>query len=168
MYFSTYSFPKGRLFLASSDKGLAWAYYIRPTEDIVEIIQSFKKKAIALKEDKHQLTRALKLFDRYFNGKKEDFSSLPLDFIFGSKYQQRVWTEIRNISYGETASYKTIAEKLGHKGYRSIGQALNKNPIIIAVPCHRIISADRKIGGFGAGLDLKRYLLNLENPQLSF
>lgn len=167
LYFSTYSFPKGQLFFASSEKGLVWAYYIRPNEEISEIIKKFREKSIALKEDPNRLIKTIKLFDRYFGGEKEDFSSLALDFIFGTKYQQKVWSETRKVPHGQTASYKTIAEKLGNKGYRSIGQALNKNPIIIAVPCHRIISADSSIGGFGAGLDLKRYLLSLENPQLT-
>ena len=77
-----------------------------------------------------------------------------------------MWQATRKIPFGEVAAYKDVAQKLRSRGYQSVGQALNRNPLIIVVPCHRVISADGSLGGFGAGLDLKRYLLRLEGVSL--
>lgn len=71
------------------------------------------------------------------------------------------------IPYGETRSYKEIAEMAGSpKAYRAVGNANNKNPISIIVPCHRVIGADGKLVGYGGGIEKKRYLLNLERKYL--
>lgn len=103
-----------------------------------------------------------KLFNQYFNGQKVDFSKLPIHFIFGTPYQQNIWKEAAKIPYGKTETYKSLSLKMNHNGFRSAGQALSKNPLIILVPCHRVL-ATGSLGGFSAGLPLKKYLLELEN-----
>ena len=102
------------------------------------------------------------LLDKYFQGKNPDFSVLKLDFSTASSFQRKVWSLARKIPYGSTVSYKHLAEKIGHKGYRSIGQALHRNPWLIVVPCHRVVRCNGGLGGFGAGLQVKKYLLDLE------
>jgi methylated-DNA-[protein]-cysteine S-methyltransferase len=155
MFFTVYSFPKGQLFLVRSEKGLAWAQYLKTQETILRASKFFKDSSIPLDQQDDKFAQEKSLFDRFFAGQKEDFLSLKLDYIIGTPYQQSVWDEARRIAYGETVSYKVLAERLHHTGYRSIGQALGKNPLIIVVPCHRIIGSDGRLTGFGAGMDLK-------------
>ncbi len=97
----------------------------------------------------------------YFNKKRKSFS-VPLDFT-GSEFQLKVWNELQKIPYGETVSYKTIAERLGdEKLIRAVGKANGANPIPIIVPCHRVINSDGSLAGYSAGLKIKEKLLKLE------
>ncbi|MCL2108153.1 MAG: methylated-DNA--[protein]-cysteine S-methyltransferase [Oscillospiraceae bacterium] len=104
----------------------------------------------------------------YFSGKRREFD-LPLS-PHNSKstaFQRAVWGALLSVPYGETASYKAIAEKVGSpKASRAVGMANNKNPIWIIIPCHRIIGADGGLVGYGGGLDMKKRLLDLERGVL--
>ncbi len=162
MFYTILNFPVGQVFLAKSDKGLSFASFIKNKRQLGEILDLFKKKQIRLELDKKKFREEARLFGRYFQGKKEDFASLQLDLGFGTDFQRRVWLEARKIPYRKTASYKSLAERLKQKGYRSIGQALGRNPLLIVIPCHRVICSDGSLGGFGSGLKLKEFLLGLE------
>lgn len=98
----------------------------------------------------------------YFDGKRKNF-----DFPYkleGTEFQMKVWKALQGIPYGETRSYKDIAVAVGcPQGARAVGMANNRNPILIAVPCHRVIGADGKLVGYGCGLDMKEALLQLES-----
>ncbi|WP_246566237.1 methylated-DNA--[protein]-cysteine S-methyltransferase [Tissierella simiarum] len=101
----------------------------------------------------------------YLEGKLKKFT-LPI-FLRGTSFQKKVWEELLNIPYGETRTYKYIAEKIGSaKGYRAVGGALNKNPIAIIVPCHRVIGSNGKLVGFAGGVELKDQLLKLERDNI--
>jgi methylated-DNA-[protein]-cysteine S-methyltransferase len=81
----------------------------------------------------------------------------------GTTFQMKVWGELTKIPYGETASYKDIAARIGsHKAVRAVGGANHRNPIIIMVPCHRVIGSSGGLVGFGGGLWRKEFLLDLE------
>ena len=96
----------------------------------------------------------------YFGYKTFD---LPLDFSQGTDFQKRVWKVLQQIPFGETKSYREVAILAGSpKAQRAVGQAVNKNPFLIVVPCHRVIKSDGGTGGFGAGLDKKRALMKHE------
>ncbi len=164
MFYTILDFPLGKIFLAKSEKGLSLASSLKNQNRFEEITEFFKRKSIPLELQGKKFHREEKLFSQYFEGKKEDFTSLPLDFISGTPYQRKVWLETRKISYGTTQTYKSLAEKLNHRGYRSIGQALSRNPLLIVIPCHRVISSDGSLGGFTGGLELKKFLLRLEKP----
>lgn len=98
----------------------------------------------------------------YLGGRRKTFD-LPLN-PRGTEFQKRVWDSLLNIPYGETRSYKDIAESAGSpKGYRAVGMANNKNPIMIIIPCHRVIGANGKMVGYGFGIDVKKKLLDLES-----
>lgn len=98
----------------------------------------------------------------YLDAKRKEFN-LPLN-PKGTNFQKRVWDKLRTIKYGETKSYMQIAELVGNpKACRAVGNANNKNPILLAIPCHRVIGKDGKLVGFGAGLDVKKFLLELES-----
>lgn len=82
----------------------------------------------------------------------------------GTEFQKKVWQALRAIPYGETRTYKQIAEAVGSpKAFRAVGMANNKNPIICIIPCHRVIGANGKLVGFACGLDVKEKLLRIEN-----
>lgn len=100
------------------------------------------------------------LFD-YFHGRLRNFN-LPLQ-PQGSVYQQKIWSLMREVKYGFTMSYKTLAEAAGDPlGSRAVGTASAANPIMILIPCHRIIGSDRALVGYRYGLDKKTKLLQLE------
>jgi methylated-DNA-[protein]-cysteine S-methyltransferase len=97
----------------------------------------------------------------YFAGELLAFD-LPLE-LDGSPFQREVWGALREIPYGETASYAEVAEAVGRpSAARAVGNANGSNPVAIIVPCHRVIAAGGKLGGYGGGLDRKRLLLELE------
>jgi O-6-methylguanine DNA methyltransferase len=161
--YTTYDFAKGKLFLGKTEKGLCIVKFIRKAAHIKNTVLSLEKISVQVKAaNKSAFLREIKLFDRYFQGKPDSFDSITPDYIFGTPYQQKVWNKARNIPYGKTVSYKDLALQLLSRGYRSVGQALGKNPLLIVVPCHRIIRSDGSLGGFGAGLGLKKWLLALE------
>jgi methylated-DNA-[protein]-cysteine S-methyltransferase len=164
MFYTILDFPLGKIFLAKSERGLSLASSLKNRNRFEEITEFFKRKSILLELQRKKFHREEKLFSQYFEGKKEDFTSLPLDFISGTPYQRKVWLETRKIPYGKTQTYKFLAKKLNHRGYRSIGQALSRNPLLIVIPCHRVLSSDGSIGGFTGGLELKKFLLRLEKP----
>lgn len=100
--------------------------------------------------------------DEYFSGKRKVFD-LPIRYE-GTCFQQKVWKQLQTIPYGETRSYSDIADAVGNaKAVRAVGQANNKNPILIIIPCHRVINKNGNLAGFACGLEVKKYLLELES-----
>ena len=120
----------------------------------------------ALVEDlKHPiLLKTAQQLNEYFAGKRQQFD-LPLDFE-GTVFQQQVWQALLTIPFGETRSYKQIAEQIGNvKAVRAVGAANGKNPISIIAPCHRVVGANGKLVGFAGGLENKEILLKIEKLQ---
>ena len=114
-----------------------------------------------LEENAEKNRDVIKQLKEYFSGARKRFD-LPLH-VMGTAFQKRVWRQLCQIPFGQTASYKEIAEKIGKpKAMRAVGQANHRNPIPIIIPCHRIIGADGHLVGFGGGLDKKRFLLSHE------
>ncbi len=90
--------------------------------------------------------------------------SLPLDLRAGTSFQRQVWRALRSIPFGQTRSYLQVAQSIGQpQSARPVGQACGKNPIPIFVPCHRVISANGRLGGFSSGLHIKEALLAIED-----
>ena len=105
--------------------------------------------------------RAAQQLDEYFAGKRQQFN-LPLRPL-GTAFQRAVWDELLLIPYGETRSYKQIAQAIGNpNACRAVGMANNKNPISIFIPCHRVVGSSGSLTGYGGGLDMKKKLLTLE------
>lgn len=99
--------------------------------------------------------------NEYLDGSRKTFN-FPYE-LRGTEFQKKVWTELCKIPYGETRTYKDIAVAIGNpKASRAVGMANNKNPIIIAVPCHRVIGANGSLTGYAGGLGMKAALLSLE------
>lgn len=113
-------------------------------------------------ENKNNITEKAALeLSEYFSGKRTKFT-FPINTI-GTNFQIKVWNELLKIPFGKTVSYGYIAERIGGKHYaRAVGSAVNKNPILIAIPCHRVIGQNGSLTGFACGLLVKKYLLNIE------
>lgn len=107
------------------------------------------------------LRRAAAQLAEYFAGTRTRFD-LPLASV-GTEFQRRVWAATSTITFGETATYGEIARKIGApNAARAVGGALNRNPICIVVPCHRVVGSSGKLTGYDGGVDRKAFLLNLE------
>ena len=103
-----------------------------------------------------------KQLDEYFAGKRTKFE-LNIS-PKGTAFQKKVWAELLKIPYGKTKSYQEIAKAIGKpSAQRAVGSACNKNPILLIIPCHRVVSKSGKLTGFACGLDVKQNLLNIEN-----
>jgi methylated-DNA-[protein]-cysteine S-methyltransferase len=105
-----------------------------------------------------ELTKRLK---DYFSGKRVEFPD-ELDLSSATDFQRQVWRLTRLIPYGETRSYGWLAQRLGKKGARAVGQALARNRLPVIIPCHRVVASDGASGDYSGGVGLKRALLRLE------
>ena len=142
--------PMGAFEIASDGEKLKYIKLLNNQEKTAENADFLVEKA------KLQLAE-------YLSGKRKDFD-LPLDFAQGTKFQQKVWTALQNIPYGQTKSYGQVAAEVGSPGgARAVGNAVHENPFLIIVPCHRVITGDGTIGGFGSGLSVKRNLFAVED-----
>ena len=118
-------------------------------------------EAIKLQPDDPYMFNVFKQLKEYLNWERKEFD-VPLD-LRGTEFQKGVWKELGKIPYGKTISYKELAIKVGGETKtRAVGQANALNPTPIIVPCHRVINANGKLGGYSCGLDVKEKLLELE------
>ena len=123
----------------------------------VEGWQGTYKETEVIKETYRQLSE-------YFAGKRDSFD-IPIK-TQGTDFQEKVWNALKQIPYGETRSHKDIAIAIGKpKAMRAVGMANNRNPIMIVIPCHRVIGANGQLIGYGGGLDVKEKLLTLEKAK---
>ena len=151
IYRFTYDTVLGSVTFVEEDGALLAITTHRPYEGI-------EHETALIKEANRQLSE-------YLKGERQMFY-LPLN-PRGTDFQKRVWRALCDIPYGETRSYKQIAEAIGNpKAVRAVGMANNRNPITIVVPCHRVIGADGKLVGYGGGLEMKEFLLRLESCSL--
>ena len=143
----TYETVLGSVTFVEED-GALLTISMQPSEKGTQQETSLIKKA-------HQQTT------EYLKGERKEFD-LPLR-MKGTDFQIRVWNALLDIPYGETRSYKQIAEAIHNpKGMRAVGMANNRNPFLIVVPCHRVIGANGSLVGYGEGLEMKEFLLKLE------
>jgi methylated-DNA-[protein]-cysteine S-methyltransferase len=123
--------------------------------------------------DSHSCTTAcatahecIKQLDEYFKGKRKVFE-LNVNPC-GTDFQKKIWAALLEIPYGYTSSYGEIAGKVGNKkAARAVGNANNRNPISIIIPCHRVISSDGSLSGYGGGKWRKKWLLDHERKNMS-
>ncbi len=144
----------GSLFLLASEKGLRQIFWNRQASHLPKKLDvSIPTHAI--------LFQAAKELSEYFDGDRQKFH-VPLD-LEGTDFQQQVWQELLKIPFGETRSYSDVAKAIKNaKAVRGVGTANGRNPLCIIVPCHRVITADGKLGGYSGGLDKKVGLLRIE------
>jgi methylated-DNA-[protein]-cysteine S-methyltransferase len=130
-------------------------------DGIVEIHFAGAKPKSDWRREDDSLEDAASQLHAYFDGQLRAFD-LPLK-TDGTEFQQTVWRALREIPYGETTTYSTIAKQIGKPAaVRAVGAANGANPIPIVIPCHRVIGASGSMTGFGGGIDVKKRLLALE------
>lgn len=149
--------PMGRLKLICDDSNLIGVEYVG--EDEQNLSEETNRSHPILSETARQL-------DEYFQEKRENFE-LPVK-LNGTEFQKRVWHELSNIPYGEVKTYGEIASIVESRdASRAVGLACKMNPLLIVIPCHRVVGANNKLTGFAIGIDKKSYLLELEKAYLT-
>lgn len=163
IFFGEADSPIGPLTIVSTSKGVCKIEFGGIDETITNIQVWVKKhflKSEMVREDE-QIKFIAGQLDDYFNGIRFSFD-VPLD-LHGTPFQKKVWDALGRIPHGETRSYKEVAESMNAvKAVRAIGNANNKNPLPILIPCHRVIGSNGSLVGYGGGLKRKQYLLDIE------
>ena len=150
----------GWLGILGSAKGLLSATL--PQRSAQEAYQLLDDRANNATLSPHLFDDLIERLRIYFAGHKITFSD-KLDLSRATPFQRQVWEITRLIPYGETRSYTWVAEQIKQPGaMRAVGQALSRNPLPIIVPCRRVLTINGKLGGYGGGVEMKRYLLWLE------
>lgn len=128
---------------------------------IIELGFSEYKKEDEIEKETESIKKACTQLEEYLSRKRTNFD-IEIEMI-GTEFQKKVWKELLNIPYGETRSYKDIAIAIGNeKACRAVGNANNKNPIAIIVPCHRVVGSNGSMTGYAGGIDIKEKLLKIE------
>jgi O-6-methylguanine DNA methyltransferase len=152
--------------IASTEKGLAYVElphasgwglggWLRRCVPGADLVQAFAPNRVAVAQIRE-----------FLEGKRAEFD-IPLD-LRGTEFQQQVWSAVLEIPYAETRTYQDVARSVGRpRASRAVGGAVSANPVPLVVPCHRVVAAAGKLGGFGGGLDLKARLLAMERSRPS-
>ena len=152
-----YNTPIGKVGIVDNDGKITDLFYVNTSE----ISAKYSAMGICEKETS-VIFDAMSQLDEYFNGKRKVFN-VPI-CIEGTPSQKKVWNELQKIPFGQTKSYKQIANLIGMpKAYRAVGGANNKNRILIIVPCHRVIGSVGNLVGYAGGLEIKKKLLFMES-----
>ncbi len=155
MNYCFFESPIGPLLIAGDQEGVR---YIR----FPEHGKPAKPERSWIEASSGAVAQAVAQLRQYFAGRRAEFD-LPLA-PQGTQFQRAVWHELQKIPYGQTISYGELARRIGNpKASRAVGSANGANQIPIVIPCHRVIAAGGKLGGFGGGLPVKEALLALEN-----
>ena len=155
LYSTTMNSPVGQLTLIAHDEALVAILWENDRPERVPLPEATEaSRHPILAETKTQLKE-------YFKGQRETFD-LPLDPL-GTGFQKKVWKALSRIPFGVTKSYGQLAKSIQNpNASRAVGAANGKNPLSIVVPCHRVIASSGKLTGFAGGLEVKKYLLDLE------
>ena len=147
----------GFILVAETDKGICSVSMADAPDQLIRHLSSEFHKATLLQSE--EVRDRMNAILEYLDGKK---LNLPVD-VQGTEFQKRVWAAISRIPYGETRSYNKIAEEIGMpKAYRAVANACGANPVPLIVPCHRVIRKNGSLGGYGMGIERKKYLLAME------
>jgi methylated-DNA-[protein]-cysteine S-methyltransferase len=160
--YTTTDTPVGPLVMASTDEGLLMIEFGGEATHLDLIAQRVSPRIVELPRRLDPVRRQL---DEYFEGRRHDFE-LPLDWRLSRGFRRAVLDQLVRVPYGHITSYSQLAELAGSpRASRAVGTAMATNPIPIVVPCHRCLRNDGSLGGYGGGLDTKRWLLNLEGVE---
>ena len=157
--------PIGPLVVAATEDAICQLHFSERDQLDAQLETLRQRHSGSLRAAKSELLLALqRQLAEYFAGRRRDFD-LPLVYP-GSPFQQRVWSALLQIPYGQTWSYLDLALRVAdRKATRAVGSANGANPIAIVIPCHRVINTSGNLGGYGGGLWRKQILLDLEMGQ---
>lgn len=160
IYYSSFNSPfLEKVFVASTERGVCIVDFLKKEKSFLkELRKRFSGKIV---RDNRKNRNVINQLKKYLKGELRQFNC-KLDFR-GTVFQRKVWAALIKIPYGQTRSYKEIAQVIGHpKAFRAVGNANGRNPIPLIVPCHRVIGSDGGLVGFEHGVGVKQRLLNLE------
>lgn len=158
IYYSEEILSGIKIIILASSKGIK-RIFLNPSKKISELSNATK-----LHSNDPYLFGIFDQLKEYFEGTRKIFD-VPLD-IEGTEFQKKVWSELQKIQYGKTISYKKLSEILGDvKAIRAVGKAIGQNPILIIIPCHRVIGTDGELTGYAGGLVVKEKLLEIEGSR---
>lgn len=166
IYYMEYNSPIGKLTIASDEESIIGLWI-----ENQKYFKNITSKNVIKNNKLEIMIKAKDWLDRYFNGKKPKTKELSLK-LNGSDFRKKVWEILCDIPYGKVTTYKEIASKIAKlenkkmMSAQAVGGAIGHNPISIIIPCHRVIGTDGKITGYAAGIDIKRKLLEFENPNI--
>jgi methylated-DNA-[protein]-cysteine S-methyltransferase len=164
VYYAALDSPVGRIFVAASPAGLARVGFGRSDSAFVRTLRAELETEI--QHSSKRLAAILGQIAAYFAGQRRAFA-LPIDTRLMTPFQRRVLDAASHIPAGSVASYGDIARAIGKPGAsRAVGQALGRNPIPIVIPCHRVVAANGRLGGYIGGAAIKQKLLSLENAPI--
>ncbi|HEU0305198.1 MAG TPA: methylated-DNA--[protein]-cysteine S-methyltransferase [Gaiellaceae bacterium] len=154
--------PVGELLVAATDRGVCWIEF--PPHDTLERLS--RQVGSRLLRVPRRLTAVKRELDEYFAGRRTTFD-VDVDIAFVPSFQQRVLRELARVPYGEVTTYGALAGSIGKpRAARAVGGALNRNPVPIILPCHRVVGSTGSLVGYAGGLDRKQALLKLEGAAL--
>jgi len=161
LYWTVIQLEEWRLIAAATEEGLV---YVAREEELYGQFRRWKEKHYPSAEcvrDEKRMQPYAEALQAYWEGRSKTFDIPAVSH--GTQFQQRVWDELKRIAYGETSSYAEIARRIGKpEALRAAGRAIGANPLLIVVPCHRVISRTGALTGYSGGLDLKKRLLEIE------
>lgn len=161
LYTTTATIGEEEYIFAATDKGLAYFDLVANNEDLAKFFKGYDVFV-----DDQKVAMYVQPLKDYFTQTGTTFS-FPVDLI-GTDFQKQVWQEIHKIPYGTTTTYSALAEKIGRPtAVRAVANAVGRNPLLIVVPCHRVLGKDGSLTGFRGGLPLKRRLLAIEGHAYS-
>lgn len=165
VYWSLLAHEGWNLYIAATAKGLCYVgSQNRPFEELADWVKSRFSAPVLVRDDEKLQPYATELIE-YFKGIRKCFSQ-PYDFR-GTPFQLAVWNALGEIPYGKTQTYSDIADQIRKPAaVRAVGAAIGANPVLITIPCHRVIGKNGKLTGYRGGLEMKKKLLQLENENV--
>lgn len=165
IYYSRIGIPNLRitLLIAKNENGVCSIEFTSNVEKFKKMLA--ERCSDDVKYAPVKLRPEVRQIKEYFSGKRKTFN-MKLS-LSGTDFQKKVWNAIAKVAFGKTESYDWLSKKINNPGaLRAVGSACGRNPVPVVIPCHRIISKDGGIGGFGGGLPLKRKLLKIEKVEI--
>ncbi|MFS7389364.1 methylated-DNA--[protein]-cysteine S-methyltransferase [Carnobacterium maltaromaticum] len=164
IYWSQLNFLEWQLIVAKTEKGLC---FIGSNQGTAKELEKWMRKRyfdFKLIQDDDKLAASIEALINYLKGKQRDFK-IELDII-GTDFQKDVWESLKAIPYGETRNYSMIADSIKRpKAVRAVGTAIGANPLLIVVPCHRVLGKNKRLTGYRGGLAMKERLIALESAK---
>ncbi len=156
--------PVGTLLVAATERGFCRiAYDAEPEQEVERLAKAFGVRVL---RSASPIDPARRELDEYFEGTRRRFD-LPIDVALLADFNRRVLRELARVPYGEVVTYGELAARAARpRAARAVGTVMNRNPLPIVLPCHRVIGANGKLVGYGGGLDRKEALLRLEGALL--
>jgi methylated-DNA-[protein]-cysteine S-methyltransferase len=162
VYWTLFVYEQWQMYIAATSNGLCYVgSQNQPFEELSNWVKNRFPNSVMVRDDEKLQPYTVE-FVEYFRGQRKTFT-MPVD-LHGTSFQLSVWNALREIPYGQTQSYSEIADHIRKpSSVRAVGAAIGANPVLIMVPCHRVIGKNGTLTGYRGGLEMKKQLLQLES-----